>query len=207
MAIAYAALMLGQDNEGDKNLRIIAIDPGSRKCGIAIAEQQGTLFRQVVATDEMEKAVKRLIATYRPLLIVVGDRTYGRRIAQLFEETLPVVFVDEHGSSEEARQRWVVNTFPDIQLSDTLRNPLGVEVQPFDRTKISKSFLYPTRVVESLNVCKDCLTGFFTCLEVPPMNSLLFQDGEEAFTPSIVTGFTGPGKTLLKSKFFQHILG
>ncbi|HHV43367.1 MAG TPA: Holliday junction resolvase RuvX [Firmicutes bacterium] len=106
MAIAYAALMLGQDNEGDKNLRIIAIDPGSRKCGIAIAEQQGTLFRQVVATDEMEKAVKRLIATYRPLLIVVGDRTYGRRIAQLFEETLPVVFVDEHGSSEEARQRY-----------------------------------------------------------------------------------------------------
>ena len=97
--------MLGQDNEGDKNLRIIAIDPGSRKCGIAIAEQQEHYFVRLSPLMRWKSREE----TYRHLsssLIVVGDRTYGRRIAQLFEETLPVVFVDEHGSSEEARQRY-----------------------------------------------------------------------------------------------------
>jgi RNase H-fold protein (predicted Holliday junction resolvase) len=87
-------------------LRILAIDPGTSKCGIAVADQHGTILRGVVGVDAIGEFARGLMARYGPEVIVIGNRTGAREIAQLVGNGLPIEFVDEHRSSEEARRRY-----------------------------------------------------------------------------------------------------
>ena len=93
--------------------RVMAIDPGRAKCGVAVVEPGGgVLHREVVATADLERRVVVLLARYAPDVLVVGDRTgsgpIARRLGALSEVRAlgGVVAVDERDSSLEARRRY-----------------------------------------------------------------------------------------------------
>ena len=97
--------------------RIMGVDPGSAKCGIAVVEDQhdGTkiLFRSVVPTGELAPYLQEIDRDFEPDLIVVGDGTRSSPIQQTVRDALPgksMLIVDERDTSIRARERyWIEN--------------------------------------------------------------------------------------------------
>ena len=92
---------------------IIAIDPGREKCGLAVVDRQlGVREKKIIATHDLETAVKQLTESYATYTVIIGDRTHSRALqkelqaVQVQGNTLTVIPVNEHRSSDEARTRY-----------------------------------------------------------------------------------------------------
>ena len=96
---------------------IIAVDPGKEKCGIAVVhKEQGVLLQQVIPTTNLNLIVEQLLVKYQSSQVVIGDRTSSQEAKKKLEqlsiagEHIKVVFVDEHRSTDQARERkWQEN--------------------------------------------------------------------------------------------------
>lgn len=93
--------------------RVIAIDPGREKCGLAVVDRnRGILSRQVVVTEQLPAAVSALSAQNDCGLVVIGNQTFSIAVRRSLQALLEagrlrdIVPVDERGSSEEARRRY-----------------------------------------------------------------------------------------------------
>jgi len=88
---------------------ILAVDPGSQKCGLAVVDDQGAILeKKVVPAGELLKAVSVIMDKYRISILVVGDRTNSKIIGKNLEPYgLPVEMVDESYSSYEGRRRYL----------------------------------------------------------------------------------------------------
>lgn len=87
--------------------KVLAVDPGRHKCGLAITKDDCVLLQEVVVRVELTDRIKSVLPTTGP--IVIGDRTGSSKFYTELIEKLPhvidrVVMVDEHLSSVEARQ-------------------------------------------------------------------------------------------------------
>jgi len=91
-------------------MTLLAIDPGSGKCGVAVVSDDGhVLYRAVVNVAEIGAAVTRLIVEHAVTRLVLGDRTAAKIVRERLREAcvpLSPVVVDEHLSSREGRQRY-----------------------------------------------------------------------------------------------------
>ena len=94
---------------------IIAVDPGTSKCGIAVVDHRGRcLLRDVAQVSGVFRALHGLADRYPGALLVMGDRTGAESFqARLREEGLVArlgepIAVDEHRSSEEGRRRYLI---------------------------------------------------------------------------------------------------
>ncbi len=110
---------------------VLAVDPGSHKCGVAVvSEAAGVLALRVVESEALSECVAELLRTHRVTHLVLGDRTGFRRAAAQLRELaqgLPVIAVDEHLSSLEARRRY----FREHRPRGLWRLiPLGLQVPP-----------------------------------------------------------------------------
>jgi RNase H-fold protein (predicted Holliday junction resolvase) len=90
---------------------ILGFDPGRDKCGIAVMGSDGQVdYHQVVPAAEAIATLDRLVQQYRVSLLVMGDRTTAKDWQQQINYSLPqpppIVTVDEHYSSLEARDRY-----------------------------------------------------------------------------------------------------
>lgn len=93
---------------------VLAVDPGRQKSGIAILRRTGqVLYREISSTATLLTRVEALLAQFRPEVLLLGDRTGSKESRQQFSlilqleiRGLPLVLVDEHGSTEAARQRY-----------------------------------------------------------------------------------------------------
>lgn len=101
--------------------RILAVDPGEKRIGIAISDETGTLARGLtvirhVALKSDCLEILRLAQDQEVSKIVVGNpvgdpgeerpqNRHAKRIAETLEafSSLPVVLWDETGSTQEAR--------------------------------------------------------------------------------------------------------
>ena len=55
---------------------VVAIDPGSAKCGVAVVREDGTtLFRAIVTADSVLEEAHALIQRFQPVALLVGDGT------------------------------------------------------------------------------------------------------------------------------------
>jgi RNase H-fold protein (predicted Holliday junction resolvase) len=94
-------------------VRVLGIDPGSTKCGIAVVERNSEthviLHRDVLPTEELPAKLKQLDSEFTPQLVVIGDGTRSKPIQDQVRKTLPgksLMIVDERDTSIRARERY-----------------------------------------------------------------------------------------------------
>ena len=90
---------------------VLAIDPGSSKCGIALVnrtkdDKLELLWRGVFPEGELEERAKEAM-TIRPYsLVIIGSGTKSKKFVHRLREAMPsmgVLVVDEVNTSHEAR--------------------------------------------------------------------------------------------------------
>ncbi len=109
---------------------VLAVDPGRRKCGLAVVSSEtGVLHRQVVAREDLGPQVRRVVVDFPPDEILVGGSTGSPEVVREVQEVLArqVRIVDERHSTERARFRY----FRDHPPRGLWRLvPLGLQVPP-----------------------------------------------------------------------------
>jgi len=96
---------------------VLAVDPGSSKCGLAIVKRSASgkidlVWRKIVATeivcDELKEA--HTIAPYN--LLIVGSGTTSKSLVARLRDEMPgvgILVVDEKDTSMQARERYWVH--------------------------------------------------------------------------------------------------
>ncbi len=83
-------------------MRVLAIDPGSAKCGVAIVEPGRVVHQEIVLTEQLSSRVAALRAELLPEQLLLGNGTQSKAITALFPE---VLLVPEAFTSQRARER------------------------------------------------------------------------------------------------------
>lgn len=96
-----------------QNQTILAIDPGSKKCGVAILRSGSILERLIVTKPLLIDAIQTLQNNYEIDLLVLGSGTQSNAIKDELEKLkiqLPIVFVPEINTTIMARKLyWQLN--------------------------------------------------------------------------------------------------
>ena len=101
-------------------LTLLAIDPGRAKCGLAVvsgpdvgstSEATLCLERAVVETERLTLAVGEILRR-RPGIakLLIGDGTNSATLRHALAKTFPLIplqTIDEHNTSQRARQRFL----------------------------------------------------------------------------------------------------
>jgi len=115
---------------------VLAVDPGTEKCGLAVASAEGDAQHlDIVATPELGAAAAALVREYHIDVIVLGNRTGARAAARTLSAACPaaqIVFVDEHMSTLRARERYFRDN-PPRGLARLLPRGLRVPPEPHDQ--------------------------------------------------------------------------
>ena len=84
--------------------RVLAIDPGREKCGVAVLASDGrVLVQRVVTTAELEVAVGTLIREYEPTVIMGNGTTSADAKKRVEALGVPVTLVDEYRTTDAAK--------------------------------------------------------------------------------------------------------
>jgi len=90
--------------------RVVAVDPGRDKCGIAVVEEGGeVLHKGIVPAARVGHEVARLAKEYGAGRLLLGDRTAAQQVRRAVADAgcpLDALPVDEHRSSEQGRRRY-----------------------------------------------------------------------------------------------------
>lgn len=113
--------------------RVLAIDPGRSKVGVAVVAADGrVLWRGIVTPAELSAVVASKWKEYHPETVVIGDRTSSRQMVELLRRECAeigetrILLVPEHGSTLAARSRYWREKPPRgwrRLLPEGLRNP------------------------------------------------------------------------------------
>ncbi len=91
---------------------VLAIDPGSAKCGVAVVRSDGViLYQEVIPRATIPEFVAAATERYSPIQIVCGGGTGSRTCMQELQATsngIPVLSVNESHTTEEARRRYLI---------------------------------------------------------------------------------------------------
>ncbi|HEV2472666.1 MAG TPA: hypothetical protein VGS41_08385 [Chthonomonadales bacterium] len=116
-------------------MTVLAIDPGTAKCGIALLGSDGkVLYRAVLPVDQVLGCVQAQIECYHPHALVIGlGCGSGSLVSSLRAavSSLPIETIDEKRSSEEARRRFVRENRP-IGWQRLLPRSLRSPWRPYD---------------------------------------------------------------------------
>lgn len=112
---------------------MLAIDPGREKTGLAIVRPDGECpHREIASTETVPDHVARLVAEWAPDALVLGDRTGSKALeADLDAGRIPIVRVDEHRSTEDARALYLARE-PARGLARLLPRGLRAPSRPVD---------------------------------------------------------------------------
>lgn len=92
-----------------KRPSVLAIDPGRRKCGLAVVDEaEACLAVEVVPLEALCEALRRLVAAHAPAELVLGNGTghgeVSRRIRESLGSSLPLRIEEERFTTLEARE-------------------------------------------------------------------------------------------------------
>lgn len=129
---------------------ILAIDPGSEKCGYAFL---GKLLnvKGIIATPLLAEFIQSHLTEWKPEVVLLGDGTFSKKVKQLILPLLnqtPLVVVDEHDSTYRAR-RLYFQEHPPRGLWKMI--PLGLQVPPVPYDDFA-ALLLAQRYMESKGV-------------------------------------------------------
>ncbi len=114
-------------------MRIVGIDPGKDKCGVAILTAAGEIiYEGVVATADLESTLKNFVAQGELELAILGNGTTHKAAEKVLRGVgLNVEIVDEKHTTEEARRLyWQKN--PPRGWRKLLPTTLQVPPEPVD---------------------------------------------------------------------------
>lgn len=109
---------------------VLAVDPGSKKCGVAVVSaERGILERQVVPCEEFSGTLRDLYEKYRPKAILLGSSTGSKPIGAAIRQSVQVEpqYVDEKHTTELAKLRYF-QEFPPRGFWKLV--PLGLQTPP-----------------------------------------------------------------------------
>jgi Predicted endonuclease involved in recombination (possible Holliday junction resolvase in Mycoplasmas and B. subtilis) len=89
--------------------RVLAIDPGSEKCGMAVVTEDDVLVRAVHPRHAVVRIARDLAAQYSVDAIVVGNGTGSSKLTDELRASLssiPLRVVDESGTTLRARAKF-----------------------------------------------------------------------------------------------------
>jgi RNase H-fold protein (predicted Holliday junction resolvase) len=118
---------------------VLAIDPGSGKCGLALVHrdesgQLDLLDRAVVARSDLLDAIARFTAIRPIQMLIIGNGTTSRDIVRTLREKYPglaILIVDERNTTMNARERyWLFH--PRKGWRKLLPSTLQVPPEPVD---------------------------------------------------------------------------
>lgn len=114
---------------------ILGIDPGHKKCGLAIVTSSGEILaRCVVPREKLGEVAGAWLGHHNVVQVAVGDGTGSRTVAELLRGLAGdsrVTLVDETGSTLAARRRyWALH--PPRGLWRLIPTSLRVPPEPFD---------------------------------------------------------------------------
>jgi RNase H-fold protein (predicted Holliday junction resolvase) len=96
-------------------LRIVSIDPGRDKCGVAVVDaRDGVLARGVVPTETVAMLARDWARAYRAVHVVLGNGTGCRRVRKFLADflDLPIELVPEANTTRRARNRYFQDNPP-----------------------------------------------------------------------------------------------
>jgi RNase H-fold protein (predicted Holliday junction resolvase) len=89
---------------------VIAIDPGSKKCGYVVVDSSlSILQREVIPTEEIEKKVKDSLNIYKINKIILGNGTHYKTVEEKLKHYFPqsmIILIEEEFSTLEARKKY-----------------------------------------------------------------------------------------------------
>ena len=91
---------------------ILAVDPGTGKCGVAVVSEGGeVLSRAVVEPSGLWRVLRELTEEHLPAAAAVGDRTGSEAVWREVHNAcqaraIPVHKVEEHRSTQQGRLRY-----------------------------------------------------------------------------------------------------
>ena len=91
---------------------VIAVDPGEKKCGVAVAKRQASgevtcLLRAIVPRPDLPAFVGQQLTAFELKMVVVGNGTGSRKIVEELRDAwawLSILVVDERETTLEARE-------------------------------------------------------------------------------------------------------
>lgn len=93
--------------------KVIAVDPGRKKCGVAVVGRNSRIIiKAVIPAAELVARVQELVHSQKISIVVLGNRTGSQAAKKVLQdikaggEQLTVIAVDEHRSTDEARRRY-----------------------------------------------------------------------------------------------------
>jgi len=89
---------------------IIAIDPGTKKCGYAVVDSNlSILQREVISTEKIAKNIEDSLNIYKINRIILGNGTNYKQIEKKLREQFPqlkIILIEEDFSTLEARKKY-----------------------------------------------------------------------------------------------------
>ena len=97
---------------------VLAIDPGSSKCGMALVTRDSAgeltiVWRKIAETAQLLQRMRDAEDIHPYELVIVGNGTSSSQIVQTIRENVigkPILVVDEKDTTLHARERYWINT-------------------------------------------------------------------------------------------------
>ena len=93
--------------------RVLAIDPGRQKCGLAVLDRQhGVLHQAIISTESLASVLLDIVAQFECRIVVLGNGTTTDAIKRELETFAAAMIVnkiesvDERDSTRQARSRY-----------------------------------------------------------------------------------------------------
>lgn len=123
-------------------MRVLSVDPGREKCGLAVVDGADEIAAHgVVPTAELETIFVDWLERWRPEKVLVGDGTNSaairKKIAPLLDK-IPLVLVNERNSTYLSRKLYFQHNPPRGIWRFV---PLGLQVPPVPYDDFAAAFM------------------------------------------------------------------
>ena len=113
-------------------MRVLAVDPGREKCGVAVFGPDGPIIRCVIGLEALRDLAAQWIQSYGAEGVVVGDGTGSELVFDILKDLrAQVEVVTERGSTLAARRRYF-RDHPPRGWRRLLPLSLQVPPEPYD---------------------------------------------------------------------------
>lgn len=114
------------------SLTVLAVDPGLQKCGLAVVNEEITVFEKlIILSEQLIKVARNLCRQYSISLIILGDGTGCKKVYKdLTLLGITINIVDENKSSIEGRYKYLKENTKG--WSRIIPIGLRIPAQPFD---------------------------------------------------------------------------